>query len=74
MLRNPYKAFLALLPPRPLQVGEVVAIEGDLAIVELPGGGRLPARGQAALGQRVFVRDSVIEGLAPALTYVESEV
>lgn len=73
-LRNPYREFFALLPARPLLVGDVVAVDGGLALVELPGGGRLRVRGQAAVGQRVFVRDNVIEGEAPALTYVESEL
>ena len=41
--------------------------------VTLPGGGVIHARGQATLGQRVFIRDGVIEGPAPALTYVEGE-
>ena len=74
MLRNPYRAFLELLPARPLQVGTIVAITGEVALIELPGGGRLQARGAGTIGQRVFVRDGLIEAEAPALTYVESEV
>ena len=34
----------------------------------LPGGGLIRARGSAAIGQKVFVRDDVIEGSAPSLT------
>jgi hypothetical protein len=33
-----------------------------------PGGGLIRARGSAAIGQKVFVRDDVIEGGAPSLT------
>ena len=73
MLRNPFRAFLDLLPAKPLQVGTVSTVDGDVITVTLPGGGVLQARGQATLAQRVFVRDGVVEGEAPALTYVEGE-
>lgn len=73
-MSNIYRTFLALLPPRPLQVGTVLAIASGVATIELPGGGRLQARGQATAGQRVFVRDGAVEGIAPSLTYVEAEV
>ena len=73
MLRNPYRVFLGLMPQRPLQVGDVAAVDGDVATITMPGGGTLQARGQATVGQRVFVRDGVIEGEAPTLTYVEGE-
>ena len=73
MLRNPFRAFLDLLPARPLQVGTVASVNGDVITVTLPGGGVLQARGQATVAQRVFVRDGVVEGEAPALTYVEGE-
>lgn len=66
-MRNIYRVFLDLMPPRPLQVGTITAIDGDIATVELPGGGLLTARGSGAIGDPVFVRDGVIEGEAPAL-------
>lgn len=66
-MSNIYRTFLALLPPRPLQVGTVLAIADGIATTELPGGGRLQARGAATVGQRVFIRDGVIEGNAPNL-------
>jgi hypothetical protein len=34
----------------------------------MPGGGLIKARGSAAIGQNVFVRDDAVEGIAPALT------
>ena len=47
----------------------------------LPGAGRqaqprdvLQARGDAAVSDRVFVRDGLIEGLAPALTVVTIDI
>ena len=71
---NPYKRLIGLLPTTPLQVGDVTAVSGGVATVQLPGGGFLTARGSAAVGQRLFVRDGVIEGLAPNLTVVTIEV
>ena len=73
-MSNLYHQFLALLPPRPLQVGTVTAVAGQLCTVQLPGGGVLQARGDAAVSDRVFVRDGLIEGLAPALTVVVIDV
>lgn len=73
-MSNLYHQFLALLPPRPLQVGTVTAVAGQLCTVQLPGGGVLQARGDAAVTDRVFVRDGLIEGLAPALTVVAIDI
>lgn len=66
-MSNIYRAFLDLLPARPLQVGTVLSVSDGIATIELPGGGRLQARGQATAGSRVFVRDGLIEGSAPNL-------
>ena len=72
---NLFKQFLDLIPPRPLEVGTVQSIiSSGIANVELPGGGVLQARGEAMVGQRVFVRDGVIEGLAPELEHIEGEI
>ena len=73
-MRNPYRQLMDILPQRPLQVGDVVQVDAGTALVELPGGGRLTARGDATVGQRVFVRDGVIEGAAPALPIENIEV
>lgn len=74
MLRNPYRLLRELLPEPPLQVGTVLAVDGGVATIELPGGGRLQARGQASVGDRVFVRAGAIEGEAPALPLEVIEV
>jgi hypothetical protein len=74
MLSNPHARFLALLPPQPRQVGTVIAVDGEVATVELPGGGQLQALGDAVVNARVFVRDGVIECEAPNLTYISAEV
>lgn len=70
-MANLYKQFRDLLPADPLLVGTVVAVDGDLAVIEQPGGGLLNARGVASVGRRVFVRGGAIEGEAPDLPYVE---
>ena len=67
MGRNPYRQFLDLMPARPLQVGTVTAVATGTATVQLPGGGVLQVRGDAAVGAKVFVRDGAIEGDAPGL-------
>lgn len=73
-MSNLYHQFLALLPPRPLQVGTVTAVAGQLCTVQLPGGGVLQARGDAAVSDRVFVRDGLIEVLAPSLPVVAIDI
>ena len=73
-MRNPYRQLMDILPQRPLQVGDVLQMANGVSIVELPGGGRLTARGDATVGQRVFVRDGVIEGAAPSLSIETIEV
>lgn len=71
---NLYKQFIDLQSPKPLLAGTVAFVVNGIATIELPGGGRMQARGPAQAGQRVFVRDGAIEGEAPSLTYTEGEV
>lgn len=66
-MRNPYKLLRDLLPEPPLQVGTVIAIANGVATVQVPGGGVATARGSAAVSDRVFFRNDVIEGPAPNL-------
>ena len=67
-MHNLYQQFRALLPDPPLQVGTVIEVSGGVVTVQLPGGGLLKARGNAQAGQKVFVRDAVVEAIAPNLT------
>ena len=67
-MHNLYQQFRALLPDPPLQVGTVIAVSGGIVTVQMPGGGLLKARGDALVGQKVFVRDAVVEAIAPNLT------
>ena len=67
-MHNLYQQFRALLPDPALQVGTVIEVTGGVVSVQLPGGGLLKARGNAQVGQKVFVRDAVVEAIAPNLT------
>lgn len=67
-MHNLYQQFRFLLPDPPLQVGTVIAVSGGVVTVQMPGGGLLKARGDALVGQKVFVRDAVVEAIAPNLT------
>jgi hypothetical protein len=72
---NPFKELLDLLPGSPLLVGRVVAVDTGLVTVQYPGGGQQTARGTGyAINAQVFVRNGVVEGLAPSLTAVTIEV
>lgn len=73
-MHNLYQQFRSLLPDPPLQVGTVIATNGGVATVQMPGGGLLKARGTALVGQKVFVRDGVIEAIAPNLTLEVIEI
>ena len=50
-----------------LLVGSVIAVQSNSYVIELPDGAQITARGTANLGQKVFVRNDVIEGEAPNL-------
>lgn len=71
---NPYKRLRDIFPSPRLQVGTVVAVGTDAVTIELPDGARTRARGEAAVGTRVYIRDGVIEGPAPDLPIVTIEV
>ncbi|MBB4845037.1 hypothetical protein HNP55_003583 [Paucibacter oligotrophus] len=73
-MSNLFAAFRRLLPNPALQVGKVIAIVDGVATLELPGGGRVQARGTGTVGGSVFFRDGVIEGDAPTLTDVDITV
>lgn len=69
---NLYRALRELLPEAPLQVATVVEINASegTSTVTWPGGVQQRVRGTGvAPGGRVFVRDGLIEGTAPVLTY-----
>lgn len=71
-----YRRLRELLPPPPLVVATVVAVNADgTSTLTLPGGATITARGTAvAVGSRAFVRAGVVEGPAPALSQVTIEI
>lgn len=73
---NAFALFKQLQPHSPLQAGEVVAVDadGDIVTVELPGGAYIRAKGAAQLGQQVFVRDGLVQGVASTLPRLDQEV
>jgi hypothetical protein len=73
---NLYRRLRELLPQPALQIADVLAINSDnTSTVEYPGGGQQRVRGTSvAAGQPAFVRNGVIEGLAPARTATVIEV
>ena len=73
-MHNLYQQFRQLLPDAPLQAGTVLEVGAGIALVVLPGGGLIRARGSAVVGQQVFVRDDAIEGIAPSLTLEVIEI
>jgi hypothetical protein len=75
MQTNLYRALIDLLPQPTLQVATVTATHADGTVtVEYPGGSTQRVRGDATVGQKVFVREGAVEGVAPSLPVVEIEV
>ena len=70
MSNNVFARMRALMAPGRVQIGTVVAYQDGVATVELPGGGRTRARGQATVGSKVFFTDGVIDGPAPDLPVI----
>ena len=71
---NLYKRLRSLIPGARLQVGTVTLVDADRRTIQLPDGSTLQARGNAVLGDAVYVRDGVIEGPAPELTVVDIQI
>lgn len=71
---NLWKRLKQLLPEPPLLVGTVDSVTTYGASVLLPDGSLVSVRGEGSVGQQVFIRDGLIEGLAPALTLIEIEI
>lgn len=65
---NLWRRLKQLLPDAPLLIGTVIAVSDYDVFVQLPDGAQLRARGEASVGQVVFVRDGLVEGEAPNLT------
>jgi hypothetical protein len=64
---NPLQSLRQLFAGPPQQLGQVVAIDGNIVTLELPGGGQIKARGAATVDQYVFEQNGQILGDAPTL-------
>ena len=77
MSTNPFRRLLELLPQSPLTVATVAAVHTDGTVsVTYPGGSQIRVRGGGGVieGDQVFVRNSVIEDIAPSLAFATIEV
>ena len=71
---NQYKQLLNLLPSTRTDVGTVIAVSSDGVVLLLQDGGTLRVKGSASLGSRVYTKQGVVTGPAPALTGVDIEI
>lgn len=74
MSTNLFSQFRRLLPQSPLLVGEVLVSTGGTTVVEFPGGAQVSVRGEATVGEYVFVRNGAVESVAPAFTPATIEI
>lgn len=74
MTSNLYKRLRNIIPEPRLLVGAVISTGEGTARIQLPDGSIVQARGDAVIGQNVYLRDGVIEGEAPALPVVAIEI
>jgi len=76
MSENIFKRFQALLPSTPLLVGTIASVNANGSCrVDMPGGGKAVVIGTGyTVGQQVFIKDRIIQGVAPSLSYYELEV
>ena len=76
MAVNVFTRFQALIPSKPLLVGTITAVNTNGSCrVDMPGGGKAVVIGTGyTVGQQVFIKDRIIQGVAPSLSYYELEV
>lgn len=74
-MANVYRALLDVLPKNPLQVGTVVAADGDALRIQLADDTLASARGAYSVGAVVsFRRDGAVEGTAVLLPVVDIDI
>ena len=71
---NIYNRLRGLLPVVRTQVGTVVAVYTDGVRIELQGGGYVRVKGQATVGQKIFIKNGQVVSVAPTLTGIEIDV
>ena len=76
MSTNLYRYLQELLPQPAVQIATVMAVNADnTSTVEFPDGSRISARGTSvAIGAPAFVRNGIVEGLAPSMTATVIEI
>lgn len=74
MSANAYVRLARMLSGGPVKIGTVTAFSSGVAMIEYPGGAKETARGDTSVGQKVFVKDGVIQGEAPSLPVYEVEI
>lgn len=72
-MNNLFSELRELFPGEPLLIGEVTAVDQSSTIITLLGGGEIMARGSGdwGVGDNVYIRGGVVEGLAPSLPFVD---
>lgn len=66
---NPYSLFVGLLPKTPLKIATVISSTDESTLVSMDGGLEFEVRGGGKTpGNKVFIRDGVIESDAPSLS------
>lgn len=73
-MSNLFKQFERLLPRQAAQVGDVVTVHADGVTVELPTGALVRVRGEAEVGDRVYIRGGAVDGPAPDLAVEVVEI
>lgn len=71
---NSYRAMRQLLGDGAVLVGQVSNVSSSSLVVTLDSGAKISAKGSATLGQRVYVKNGYIQGLAPSMTSQVVEV
>ena len=76
MSTNVFRRLREMLPQPAVLIAEVIAVHDDnTSSVELPDGSQQRVRGTSvAVGQPAFVRNGVVEGLAPAREAIVIEI
>lgn len=76
MSTNVFRRLREMLPQPAVLIAEVIAVHDDnTSSVEFPDGSQQRVRGTSvAVGQPAFVRNGVVEGLAPAREAIVIEI
>ena len=73
---NIYQRLRQLMPAPALLIADIIAVNSDnTSTVQFPDGSQQRVRGTSvAVGPPAFVRDGIVEGLAPARSAVVIEI